>query len=299
MYNPFMFSQFSFMPRMCMSFTPLLGFGLGFGLGNFGMNLFSNAIFNYGQGGGGYYQAPIRQDLGLAAVISDNDSGIQAQLKKLGDIPESEVKNYSIEDEPEYQEAIKEAKSKKKTAEARLAEIEPKIKEFLDKGEDIKPSEDFDLQKLKNEYSNLARDLAEGGKYDKEIAKAEKAKADREKEIKAAKEKIAELQEEKENAKDQLRDIKGNQLDGGVLTQTSTKQFAKMYDLENNCFRSGFDASKIKISDLNHIMAQWRNSRDANQKRQYEEAYEKIYNDPALSNRVKGKCSEQYDFIFG
>ena len=70
-----------------------------------------------------------------------------------------------------------------------------------------------------------------------------------------------------------------------------------MYDLEKNCFRDGFDASKIKKADMNHILSQWKNARDVEQKRQYQVAFEKIYNDPALDNRVRNRCSEQYDLI--
>lgn len=301
MCNPFMFNSFSFMPMMNMSFMPFmmsnLGFGLGFGLGNLGMSLFTQRFFNYGTGGS-FYQRPVTQQYELSGQISDCDSKIKAELKKLGGISESEVSSYSISNEPEYQQAIVEAEGKKTRASQRLAEIEPEIDAILDKDADNRTDlEKRNLAEWQAERANLKRDLAEGAKYDNEIEKARKAKADREKAIKAAKERIAELQEQREKVQGQLNYVKVDQLDGCALTQTTTKAFAKIYDLENNCFREGYDASKIRKSDMNHILSQWKNARDPEQKRQYQEAFEKIYNDPALDNKVKNRCRDQYDLI--
>ena len=184
MCNLFMFNSFSYMPMMNMSFMPFmmsnLGFNMGFGLANWGMSLFTQPFFNYAGTGGGYYQAPQSQEYALAAELSNYDTKIKAELKKLGGISESGASSYSIADEPEYQQAITEAQGKKAKAAARKAEIDPLIKTLLDKS-DKNPSDERELQKLQTEYTALDRDLAEGGKYDKEIAKAKKAKADREK----------------------------------------------------------------------------------------------------------------------
>ena len=297
---PFMYSSFSFMPMMNMSFMPFmmsnLGFNLGFGLANLGLSLFTQPSLNYAGPGGGYYQASQSQEYALATELSNCDTKIKAELKKLGGVSESEASSYSIDKEPEYQQAITEAKDEKAKATARKAEIDPLINNLLDKSEKTL-SEKRELQKLQTEYAALERDLAEGAKYDREIEKARKAKADREKEIKEAKERLAELQEQKETIQGQLTHTKANRLDGCGLTRTTTKAFAKMYDLENNCFREGYDASKVTKADMNHILAQWKNARDAEQKRQYQEAFERIYNDPNLDSRVKNRCSEQYDLI--
>lgn len=301
MCNPFMFSSFSYMPMMNMSFMPFmmsnLGFNLGFGLANLGMSLFTQPSYNY-YNGGGYYQAPQSKEYELASNISDYNTKIKAELKKLGNVSEAEAKNYSIDKEPEYQQAITEAKDKKSTAQARLAEIEPKINELLTKDADERSDlEKRDLTELQVERANLKRDLAEGAKYDKEIEKAKKAKADREKEIKEAKERLAELQAERKATQGQLNYVKIDKADGCGLTQTTTKEFNKMYDLEKNCFRDGYDISKITRADMNHILSQYRNAKDATQKRQYADAFEKIYNDPNLDNRIKNKYSDMYDLI--
>lgn len=302
MCNPFMFSTFSYMPMMNMSFMPFmmsnLGFNLGFGLANLGLSLFTQPSLNYAGPGGGYYQASQSQEYALATELSSIDAKIKAELKKLGGVSESRASSYSIDDEPKYQQAIEKAEGKKTKAEARLIEIEPEIDVLLAKKADER--NDLDKRNLdegKRERDILKTDLAEGGKYDKEIEKAKKAKAAREKEIKEAKERLAELQEQKETIQGQLTQVKANRLDGCGITQTTTKAFAKMYDLENNCFREGYDASKVTKADMNHILAQWKNARDAEQKRQYQEAFERIYNDPNLDNRVKNRCSEQYDLI--
>lgn len=301
MCNPFMFSSFSYMPMMNMSFMPFmisnLGFGLGFNLANIGMSLFTQPFMNYGAGGGSY-RAPQTQEYALATQLSDCDTKIKTELKKLGGISEAEVAGYSISNEPEYQQAIKVAEDKKATASARLTEIEPEIDKLLAK--DASERNDLEKRNLAEwqaERANLKRDLAEGAKYDKEIEKAKKAKAEREKEIKAAKERIEELQAQKEETQGQLNYVKVDRLDGCGINQTTTKAFAKMYDLENNCFREGFDASKVTKADMNHILSQWKNARDPEQKRQYQEAFESIYNDQALDNRIKNRCSAQYDLI--
>ena len=128
MCNPFMFSSFSYMPMMNMSFMPFmmsnLGFGLGFGLGNLGMSLFTQPFINYGAGGG-VFRGPQTQEYALANQLSDYNSKIDAELKKLGGISESEAATYSITNEHEYQQAITEAVGKKTKAQARLTEIEP------------------------------------------------------------------------------------------------------------------------------------------------------------------------------
>lgn len=302
MCNPFMFSTFSYMPMMNMSFMPFmmsnLGFNLGFGLANLGLSLFTQPSLNYAGPGGGYYQASQSQEYALATELSSTDTKIKAELKKLGGVSESEASSYSIGKEPEYQDAITKAEGKKKTAQAKLTEIEPKIDELLAKKADERNDLDKrNLAEWQQERANLKRDLAEGGKYDKEIDKAEKAKEAREKEIKEAKERLAELQEQKETIQGQLTQVKANRLDGCGITQTTTKAFAKMYDLENNCFREGYDASKVTKADMNHILAQWKNAKDAKQKHQYQVAFKEIYNDPNLDNRVKDRCSEQYDLI--
>lgn len=304
MCNPFMFNSFSYMPMMNMSFMPFmmsnLGFGLGFGLGNLGMSLFTQPFFNYAGTGGGYYQAPQSQEYALATELSNYDTKIKAELKKLGGISESEASSYSIANEPEYQQAITEAEGKKTTAQAKLTEIEPKIDELLAKKADERNDLDKrNLAEWQQERAILKRDLAEGGKYDKEIEKAKKAKADREKEIKAAKERIAELQEQRGTTRGQLNYTKIDRADGCGLTQTTTKAFNKMYDLENNCFRAGYDISKVRASDMRHILTQYKTAKDETQKQQYADAFRKIYNDPGLDNRVKNKFSDIYDLVCG
>ncbi len=105
--------------------------------------------------------------------------------------------------------------------------------------------------------------------------------------IKACEEELEALRAERDAIQAQLNEAVLDKADGVKLTRTTTEEFAKLYDIENNDYKAGFDASNVSKSDLRYIISQYRTSENAETKEKWAKVMKKIYNDTNLDSSVK------------
>ena len=105
--------------------------------------------------------------------------------------------------------------------------------------------------------------------------------------IDACEEELEALKAERDAIQAQLNEAVLDKADGVKLTRTTTEEFAKLYDIENNDYKAGFDASNVSKSDLRYIISQYRTSENAETKEKWAKVMKKIYNDTNLDSSVK------------
>ena len=105
--------------------------------------------------------------------------------------------------------------------------------------------------------------------------------------IESCDDELADLKAERDAIQAQLNEAVLDKADGVKLTRTTTEEFAKLYDIENNDYKAGFDASNVSKSDLRYIISQYRTSENAETKEKWAKVMKKIYNDTNLDSSVK------------
>ena len=138
--------------------------------------------------------------------------------------------------------------------------------------------------KAKTEREAKAKEIAEQEAIIKENKAKIEALAEK---IKACEEELEALKAERDAIQAQLNEAVLDKADGVKLTRTTTEEFAKLYDIENNDYKAGFDASNVSKSDLRYIISQYRTSENAETKEKWAKVMKKIYNDTNLDSSVK------------